>query len=365
MSTVPKSKRLLIPDSLRGLMLVILAFDHYGGFIGTYITYEPLGFVSAAEGFIFLAGLMLGILYVRRMGENPRTTGQKLLGRTFKIYLTYLVVMLTFMAVLWLVPSYSASWHGDELLLASFTHNLSTVIGSALIVYQPSYIGILALYVFLFLVAPVVLWLFAKGRAVLVLSVSFVLYLSQPYLLDPLFMRLFPDATYNFFTWQILFVLGIYLGHRYKTDTLQLSFRPKYLVPVLLYVVAVFVLRELFRFGLLGDYGYWVKLAFTREYLSPLRLIDFFCLAYLAFGLAQIRPQWLRNPWLIFLGQHSLYVFAYHGVVLYLVWPYIGRFNTTLESLVFVASLSIPALLHRAWQQGVRQRRLNETATSS
>lgn len=65
-------------------MLVLLAFDHYGGAV-PYVTYEPLGFVSAAEGFIFLAGVMLGLLYVHKMAKTPGLVTQKLLTRTLKI----------------------------------------------------------------------------------------------------------------------------------------------------------------------------------------------------------------------------------------------------------------------------------------
>ena len=345
---VQKTNRFLILDSLRGLMLVILAFDHYGGFVRN-ITYEPLGFVTAAEGFIFLAGLMLGIIYVKKMAVNPQLVVQKLLSRTFKIYLTYVSVLLVFLAVLQLSPGYAVSW--QALLPAGFTNNLETTMGALLVVYQTRYVGILALYVVLFLFAPLYLWLFARGYTRLLLAASVLLYLAQPFWGDSLFRQAFPYASYNFFTWNILFVLGIYFGHSYKNGTLNLSFRPKYLVPIIVLSLSIFVLREMMRFDLLGSYAHDVKVAFALPYLSPLRLLDFFFLSYLLVGLARLKPQWLRNPWFAFLGQHSLYVFAFHAVVLYLVWPVIGDLNRDLESCIFVASLSIPAWLHLRWQQ--------------
>ena len=343
-----KTNRFLILDSLRGLMLVILAFDHYGGFVRN-ITYEPLGFVSAAEGFIFLAGLMLGIIYVKKMAESPRLIVQKLLSRTFKIYLTYVSVLLTFLVVLQLSPNYAVSW--QTLLPAGFTNDLETTVGALLVVYQTRYVGILALYIVLFLFAPLYLWLFAKGYTKALLIASVLFYLAQPFWGDTLFRQVFPYASYNFFTWNILFVLGIYFGYSYKNGTLNLSFRPRYLVPIIVLSVSIFVLREMMRFDLLGSYARDIKVAFALPYLSPLRLLDFFFLSYLLVGLAQLKPQWLRNSWFAFLGQHSLYVFAFHAVVLYLVWPVIGGLNRELESCVFVASLTVPAWLHLRWQQ--------------
>lgn len=341
------TNRFLVLDTLRGLMLVLLAFDHYGGAIRN-VTYEPLGFVSAAEGFIFLAGLMLGLLYVKKMAATPRLVTEKLLGRTFKIYLTYVAVSLIFLVTVSVSPWYAAAW--QDLLPLGFRADLTTVARTLLVVHQTDFLGILPLYVMLFLAAPLLLRLFARGHARAVLIVSTLLYLVQPLGPDAFFDTLFADTLYNVFTWNILFVFGIFFGYRYREGTLRLSYRPRYLVTALAVAATLFVLRELMRFGVLGDYGYWLKLAFTRDYLSPLRLFNVALLAYLLFGLAQLRPQWLQNRWLSFLGQHSLYVFAWHGVVLYFVWPYMGGFNRELESVLFVAALSVPAWLHQAWR---------------
>ncbi len=342
------TNRFLVLDTLRGLMLVLLAFDHYGGAIRN-LTYEPLGFVSAAEGFIFLAGLMLGLLYVKKMAVTPQLVTEKLLGRTFKIYLTYVALSLIFLVTVMVSPWYANVW--QDLLPLGFRPDLTTVVRTLFVVHQTDYLGILPLYVLLFLAAPLLLRLFARGHARAVLIVSTLLYLVQPLGPDALLDTLFVDTLYNAFTWNVLFVFGIFFGYRYREGTLRLSYRPRYLVSALTVAATLFVLRELMRFGALGDYGYWLKLAFTREYLSPLRLFNVALLAYLLFGLAQIRPQWLQNRWLSFLGQHSLYVFAWHGLVLYFVWPYMGNFNRELESILFVAALTIPAWLHQTWRR--------------
>ena len=348
--TLPLGKpRLLILDSLRGLMLVLMAFDHYGGRIQN-ITAEPLGWVSAAEGFVFLAGLMVGLLYAAKMITDPRLVTRKLFSRTFKIYLTYTLVLLVFWVTVRLSPFYARVWDG-ELLPPHFGSGLGTLLGIVTVYYQTNYLGILPLYVMLFLAAPLFLWLFAKGYARAVFIVSIPLYLVQPFGMDAYIERLFPSSIYSFFTWNILFLAGLYFGYRVRNGGLRVSFRPRYLVSAVVIAALLFVSRELFRFGLVGGFDYELKLAFTRAYLSPLRLANFFLLAYLTVGLAHIRPRWLQNRWLSFLGQHSLYVFAWHGLVLYFVWPYMGGFNRELESVLFVASLSVPAWLHRAWRR--------------
>jgi len=44
-------------DTLRGMLLIIMTVDHLGGWL-TVITGQSLGYVSAAEGFIFLSGFV-------------------------------------------------------------------------------------------------------------------------------------------------------------------------------------------------------------------------------------------------------------------------------------------------------------------
>ncbi|KNC68307.1 hypothetical protein AC626_05670 [Pseudoalteromonas rubra] len=46
-------------DGLRGWLLIIIACNHLFGSFVTQFTRTPLGFVSAAEGFVFYPGLLL------------------------------------------------------------------------------------------------------------------------------------------------------------------------------------------------------------------------------------------------------------------------------------------------------------------
>jgi hypothetical protein len=52
-------------DALRGLMLILMTLTHlptrFSGPFG-----QPLGFVSAAEGFVFLSAFMAGFIFTKR-----------------------------------------------------------------------------------------------------------------------------------------------------------------------------------------------------------------------------------------------------------------------------------------------------------
>ena len=78
-------------DVLRGALLIFMAINHVP--CATWkITRHPFGFVAAAEGFVLLAGLLIGLLYTRKyLRDGPRVTTPLLLRRAGKIYLAHLV----------------------------------------------------------------------------------------------------------------------------------------------------------------------------------------------------------------------------------------------------------------------------------
>src|SRR5216684_1152688 len=83
-------------DALRGLMLVWIALTHLPTSASTYVN-QPFGFVSAAEGFIFLSALFTGRIYFRMSAHEcswPMT--RRLWTRTRRLW-RYHAVMLVFM----------------------------------------------------------------------------------------------------------------------------------------------------------------------------------------------------------------------------------------------------------------------------
>ncbi len=57
-------------DALRGLVLAWMTINHLSGPLHAY-SFETLGFVSSAEGFVFISGIVAGMVY-GRIGLNPR-----------------------------------------------------------------------------------------------------------------------------------------------------------------------------------------------------------------------------------------------------------------------------------------------------
>jgi hypothetical protein len=57
-------KRYLQLDALRGLFLIIMSLDHFGG-VFPYVLHGRIGYISAADGFVFLSGMVAGMVYGR------------------------------------------------------------------------------------------------------------------------------------------------------------------------------------------------------------------------------------------------------------------------------------------------------------
>jgi len=56
-------------DAMRGILLLIMAFTHLPTGLNPYAD-QPLGFVSAAEGFVFLSAFLVGSIYSPQVVER-------------------------------------------------------------------------------------------------------------------------------------------------------------------------------------------------------------------------------------------------------------------------------------------------------
>ena len=99
-----------------------------------------------------------------------------------------------------------------------------------------------------------------------------------------------------------------------------------------------------------------------------MRLLNFLAMVYVVAGLIAWHKRFgvfkllaLPGRWLAFLGQHSLQVFAFHLVVLYCYIPFrwgdwaLSDNQKWVALVFFLASLSLPALWHKAYLQRKKQ----------
>jgi hypothetical protein len=329
-------------DLLRGLCLIVMIVNNLGGNSWLYaLTGAGTFYISAAEGFVFIAGYVLGLNAVREpLGEMVR----HLVGRAWVLYRLAIAISLIFglLAMLghlrlwYALPDYTAAayaGHPDAFLVGTLTLAVAYHGGEFLI-----------LYILLFLVAPLALLACAEGKGWLVPLVSVGLYLA---------VQLYPEQFHlpfatavSFEAWQLLFFAGLAIGyHRPWLEELGATRAGYRRVYAALVVAAALGLLAAYRQGLGPS---WLvdreNVAALRAALTPRRLLlvaiylQFFAfLATWFWGLLRSAFGWF----LLSLGRNSLWVYVLHlpVIVLFRNVPYLAGLDRTTGTLAQILAV--------------------------
>jgi hypothetical protein len=378
--------RIEILDGLRGWCLVFMMITHLhinGDFLLGYLHFNELILADSAQAFIFLSGLLVGIIGVRQHGrDGAAPVARRFWRRALELYGWHLGLLTALLTLTRLAPEGWFAWR--DWLQHLLVQGDSYLAATAVLLYQPTYLDILPQYIVYLLAAPAVIHLIGTGRAGLVLAFSIGLWLAVQIGLDaPLAAWLQATvrfsgqsvtlrAAFNPMAWQLLFVSGLVVGGLLARGELDakrlLSPRCSLLLELVLGLLAVsLAFRMALHLGLedtawLAD----IRPFADRQDLGLLRVMSFAGLAFLtAWALAaaprSTRPgvrrigvaarSMLGHPWVAIVGRHSLPVFAFHVVLIYLlryVDAQAGGIPDPWYSLLAVAaifSLGLPAML--------------------
>jgi hypothetical protein len=308
-------------DAVRGLMLVWITLTHLPTITSTYVN-QPFGFVSAAEGFIFLSALFTGRIYYRMaQHDGYRAMTLKFWSRTLRLY-GYHALLLAF-AFLVAVPIAS---RGNRPGL----HNLldfyfiagakQSITEAALLIYRPPLLDILPMYIIFLIFTSAALLLAPRFGWKPILLLAAVVWMCAQFGFrqsEHVFMsRLVPTriplnemGSFDLWAWQFLWIAGIWLGVRWGRGDLAIeTWAKRALIPAAVIASALFELRRAISHGLqLGPYEF----LFDKWHLGPLRLLNFVAVATLLIvAQALLKPLAIRP--LVMLGQSSLQVFCVH-----------------------------------------------------
>ncbi len=330
-------------DLLRGLCVIAMVVAGLGGESWLVAATEARGFfLSAAEGFVVIAGYVLGLTAAR---EALGSAVRHLLARVWRLYrlavgITLLGTLLTALGrvQLW-TPFPDAPLYGGRpaaLIVAALT--------LARTAYGAEY---LALYAVLLLVAPLALLACAEGRGWLVPLVSVALYLAAQ--LYPEVLAL-PFATgVSLVAWQVLFFGGLTLGYHREALGAFVARHPRlwWLYAVLVGVAAVAGLV----FWQRGQLPLWLfdpqGIEVARLDLTPRRLLG----VAVSLQAGVLLLTWLWVPlratlgWFVLsLGRNALWVYLlflplaalFHTVP---TFSYLDRTGVTVAHLLALCSL--------------------------
>lgn len=345
-------QRMLVLDGFRGFFLLFMAVVHYDGLTDTWLGklhHQYFGWVEDAQGFVFISGLVVGLVYGRKFLSTP--TAGAILGpilarvRTIYSHQAGLVAILLGAALL-LGPLAAPD-------LAPFQEAPATfAISSLLLLSSSANMGILPMYIYFLLATPFAFVLLQRGLIAPYFALMLLAWLAAQTNLFGLAMyqvQLLLNGQgvpasfglyFNLFGWQVLFFGGLFVGFRMAQGRLDLSFleAPQWRMTFLIALAAVALLGVydlVVELHLLGDdYSTRILIRTDRAilgFLYPIAFaIDLFVVVWLLRAGPKDSAAWVRRAaaavgWLftrralVVLGQHSLHVFSFHILVYYLL----------------------------------------------
>jgi hypothetical protein len=315
-------------DILRGFLLLGMTLTHLPTKASS-ISNQMFGFVSDAEGFIFLAAFLMGRIEQRKqqkVGESGVL--RDVLRRTCRIYFYHCMLLAVAFT---LVAEVALRFHLPALqnLLSFYLQSpKQAIIAAALLNYQPSLMDILPMYIVFMLLTPLARKVARSLGWETVLFVSFVVWAGAQFGLrawvyshGDFFGLHVPESStgaFDLYGWQLLWMLGLALGSIYAESLSAApsnadsdSRIPSRLVKLsCVAAAAFFVLRYV-------PTDHWVNAQLyawliDKWRLGAARLINFAALALLLVrfgdrlaGLPLFKP-------LALLGQASIQVFSVH-----------------------------------------------------
>jgi hypothetical protein len=345
-------------DFLRGYATLAMVIDHIGDSSWLYIfTGGNRFFVSAAEAFVFISGMIVGVVYGGVMRHEGFTAAlRKISSRVWTLYRLTVILTLLFVAFVLRENLPWADWLDPQDPL-QFMLNVVSLRQTFVFVDIP------LMYTLLMLLAPLGLYWLARKHTWGVLAASWGVWLAFQL---PLWHQLFPTLIqgnwiFKLPAWQLLFFNAMVIGyHRdYLVNRLSAFTRPT-LYRYTAFVTALFVALVAF---------YWQSDVVLARFLSPeaskALLDDFFNKSFLAPGrliAALIVFQFLflattlywkllmrRLAWLLPLGQSSLYAYTMHVALLsifYFLIPFMPFYRAYVQTVNTIGQIIAVVLIY-------------------
>ncbi len=355
-------------DILRGALLILMTMTHlptkWAGVLD-----QPFGFISAAEGFVFLSAFLAGTIYVSQREAGGHSTAVRwLLKRALHIYLLHAVLLVVaFTVVAWAAVRLNRPTVLN-LLGFYFEQPNRAALSAAALIYQPPLLDILPMYVlFLLLTIPLMKAVERHGWP-RVLGISVAIWTMAQFGLrrfvfetvDGWFGWNFPYSalgSFDLLAWQLLWVLGLWFGlvgvHRTRA---AVNNGGAVLNVALALSLGLLVWRHVGGRPGFSDPAaslFWID----KWTLSPVRLLNLGALLCLLVSLRREIVQRLPTRLFALLGSSSLWVFFAHLLSILLILlavdgdaPAEGATGIAVLLAGYLALFSA-AIAHRRWRE--------------
>lgn len=351
------------------------------------ISNQTFGFVSGAEGFIFLAAFMVGQLEFRReLTRGEVATVRDLAKRTARVYAYHCGLL--FIAFTVFAPI-AVKLHRpavQNLLSFYLKSPKPAAIAAVLLQYRPSLLDILPLYIIFMGLTPLARRVARQWSWEPMIYTGFIVWVAAQFGLRNFIFHSFTpfgipvpaDSTgaFDIYAWQLLWLVGLALGSLNADHLAGVSAKepasaegiPRWLIRLSFAVAGAFLV---FRYSpmdrwidpnLLG----WL---IDKWHLGPARVINFSAIAILLvqYG-SRITKFKIFTP-LASLGQASLEVFCVHvlcclagDTLSFAPDPDLSWLEQTVLLIVTVAALFLTAQVSKLWKESRRSRLVPQPA---
>src|SRR5882762_2101697 len=219
----PRLQRLPELDALRGLMLLLMTLAHLPTHFQV-VTNQQLGFVSEAEGFVFLSAFLTGRIFGRVATESGfPTVIKRLWKRALQLYGYHLALLGIAFTVVAVVAIHTGRPSLKGLLDFYLAHPHHAVGGALLLVYCPPLLDILPMYIIFLMATPIALYVGRRWSWNLVLIPSCLIWvLAQFGLRAAIYGQMVHAAglkiplnemgAFDLLAWQFLWAVGLWIG---------------------------------------------------------------------------------------------------------------------------------------------------------
>lgn len=213
------ARRIYELDLLRGFFIVVIILDHLQFWPSPwqYMTGQGRLWVSAAEGFFIISGVLVGYLRAYRGAvESLRSLSTKLWRRAGLLYIWNVIITLLVVGLTIAIPGDNSLLPKlpDTAQMSSAWSFLSAVFTTA---YSSDWIYFLRLYAIMLALTPLFLWLIRRGQWWLAAAISLAAYT----------ISLVFNINEGALQWQLLFFGAAFFGWKLEAITTWLGGRPK------------------------------------------------------------------------------------------------------------------------------------------
>lgn len=340
-------RRIFELDLLRGFFIIVILIDHLQFWPSPfkYMTGEGRLWVSAAEGFFLISGLLIGYIRAYKGAKHPlKELTKKLASRALMLYIWGVIITLFIVLFTLAVGNHALlpKLPNAEQLASPLTLIWAVVSGN----YFSDWIYFLRLYAIMLLATPLFLWLLRNGYEKFIIPLILGLYLLSFF---------YPEAGLQ---WQVYFFGAAMIGYHLESIAAWLrehiQFKRMFGAILIATTLVTMVLSYYFVHGWdLVESGKWfmdrqtyvdiravIDPWFSSNPIMPGRiLLSFVWFGGLLYAFHYLKPYILRwFGWLLMpLGERSLSGYILQALLL----PFIVVFIPVSESSFINAIITI------------------------